>query len=158
MSRRKETTSEKLRQAALVILLLPIILPLSAIGFTLFLLHRVVLYLLVWIVWLPKGKDTLLVYSDSPIWRDYMIQEVLPLVQERAVVLNWSERSNWRRWGFSVYIFRSFAGGQKYNPVVMLFRPFRRVQIFRFWSAFKDWKYGQTDSVNDVRNQLLLKL
>ena len=158
MSRRKETILEKLQQAGLVILLLPIILPLSAIGFTLFLLHRVVLYLLIWIVWLPKGKDTLLVYSDGPIWRDYMIQEILPLVQERAVVLNWSERRNWHRWAFPAYIFRSFAGGQKYNPVVMLFRPFRRVEIFRFWSAFKDWKHGHTDSVNEIRNQLLLRL
>ena len=158
MSRRKESIREKLGTAALIILLLPIVLPLSAIVFFLFLLHRFVLYLLVWIVWLPRGKDILLVYSDSPIWRDYMIQEVLPLVQDRAVLLNWSERSKWRRWAFPVYVFRNFAGGQKYNPVVMLFRPFRRVQIFRFWSAFKDWKHGCTDSVTELRNQLLLKL
>ena len=158
MTRRKESMREKLRQAGLIILLLPIVLPLSAIGLSLLLLHHFVLYVLVWIVWLPKGKDVLLVYSNSPIWRDYMIQEILPLVQDRAVVLNWSERSKWSRWAFPVCIFRSFAGRQKYNPVVMLFRPFRRVQVFRFWSAFKDWKHGHTDPVNELRNHLLLKL
>ena len=100
MSQRTKSISEKIGQLALIILLLPIILPLSVLGFALFLFHRVVLYLLVWIVWLPTGKDTLLVYSDSPIWRDYMTQQVLPLVQERAIVLNWSERSKWRRWAF----------------------------------------------------------
>lgn len=158
MSHGKEPISDQIKQLALVVLLLPIILPLFLIGISLFLLHRVALYLLVWIVWLPRGKDTLFVYSDSPIWRDYMIEQVLPLVQQRAVVLNWSERSTWRRWAFPVYVFRSFAGGQKYNPVVILFRPFRRAQKFRFWSAFKDLKHGHADSVDRLRNELTLKL
>ena len=38
------------------------------------------------------AQDTLFIYSDSPIWREYMINEVLPLVHERAIVLNWSQR------------------------------------------------------------------
>lgn len=143
MSRRKESIREKLRQAGLIILLLPIVLPLFAIGFFLFLLHHFVLYLLVWIVWLPRGKDVLLVYSDSPIWRDYMIQEVLPLVQDHAVVLNWSERSKWRRWAFPVYIFRSFAGGRKYNPVVMLFVLFDACRYSAFGSPSR---IGSTDT------------
>jgi hypothetical protein len=158
MSRGKEPISERIKQFALVVLLLAIILPLSLIGFSLFLLHRAALYLLVWVVWLPRGKDTLFVYSESPIWRDYMIEQVLPLVHQRAVVLNWSERSTWRWWAFPVHVFRSFAGGQKYNPVVILFRPFRRAQKFRFWSAFKEQKHGNADSVDRLRNELLLKL
>jgi hypothetical protein len=53
------------------------------------------LYLLVWALWLPRGKDVLLVYWDSPIWHEYVTTQILPLVQDRAVVLNWSERKKW---------------------------------------------------------------
>ena len=158
MSRQKESLSRRLFQAALIVVLLPILLPLVVIGFSLYLLHRAVLYMLVWILWLPKGKDTLVVYSDSPIWRDYMMQQVLPLVQERAVVLNWSERNKWQKWSFAPHVFRSFGGGQAFNPMVVLFRPFRRAKLFRFWTAFKDWKHGNTEPVEQLRSELQMSL
>jgi len=37
------------------------------------------------------GRDILLVYSDSPIWHDYIEERILPHLGERAVVLNWSQ-------------------------------------------------------------------
>jgi hypothetical protein len=82
----------------------------------LFFLHRLVLYVLVWALWLPKGKDMLLVYSNSPVWHDYMSQQVLPLIQDRAIVLNWSERSSWRQWRLAHQVFYSFAGHREFNP------------------------------------------
>ena len=72
------------------------------VAIVLHLLYKTTLYLLVWTLWLPRGKDILFVYSDSPIWRDYMTSEVLPLVHERAVVLNWSERKKWERWSLGL--------------------------------------------------------
>ena len=81
-------------------------------------------YLLVWVWWLPKGKDVLYVSSDSPIWREYMETEVFPLVAQRAIVLSWSARSKWPRWSFAVRVFRTFGGGRNFNPMVVLFRPF----------------------------------
>jgi hypothetical protein len=39
------------------------------------------LYLSIWFFWLTRGKDILFVYSDSPIWRDYMLSELLPLIE-----------------------------------------------------------------------------
>jgi hypothetical protein len=101
MSRQKQPFSQRLKNAVLVILFLPAVLPLAAVAIVLFLLYEAALYLLVWTCWLPRGKDILLVYSDSPIWHEYMATEVLPLVQKRAVVLNWSERQKWRRWSDS---------------------------------------------------------
>lgn len=75
----------------MVCILLPLALPLIVIALLLFTLHRLALYLLVWMLWVPNGEDTLLVYSDSPIWHDYMTEHVLPLVKDRAIILNWSE-------------------------------------------------------------------
>jgi hypothetical protein len=80
MSREKEPRIRRLAQAAGLILLLPIILPLGLFVLTLYWGHRLFLYLRVWCLWLPKGKDALVVYSDSPVWRDYMMQEVIPLL------------------------------------------------------------------------------
>lgn len=158
MSREEQPVRQRIVRAALILVLLPVLLPLVAFALTLFLLHRAVLYLLIWLTWLPAGKDVLLVYSDSPIWHDYMTGEVLPLVQERAVVLNWSERRKWPMWSLAVQAARSFGGQRDFNPMVALFRPFRRARLFRFWPAFKDWKRGNTEPVSKLRDDLLRSL
>jgi hypothetical protein len=154
MSREKKPLGRRPLEIVGVVLLAPIILPLLLSALTLHLLHRLALYLLIWCVWIPRGKDTLLIYSDSPIWRDYMTHEVLPLVEGRAVVLNWSERSRWSNLSFAAHVFRSFSGGREFNPMVVLFRPLRRAKYFRFWSAFKKLKHGNTAEVDSLRNEL----
>ena len=154
MSRPPTTVRERIKLVAVVLIVLPLILPLILLGLLLFVLHRLVLYLLVWILWLPKGKDTLFVYSDSPIWHDYMTQQVLPLVKHRAIILNWSERSRWRRWRLTQQVFYSFGGRREFNPMVIIFRPIRCAKVFRFWSAFKDWKHGDAANVEVLRNAL----
>jgi len=140
-----------------IIPFLPLVLPLVVIGLVLHWGHRTVLYLLIWCLWLPRGKCALVVYSDSPIWRTYMIEEIMPLLKDRAVVLNWSERSRWRN-TLAVRVFRSFRGAREFNPMVVLFRPFRRAKFFRFWAAFKSWKQGSTTDVDAIRDELQLNL
>jgi hypothetical protein len=158
MTRRKDPFLRRLRNAALVLVVLPLVLPLALITLALYLPYRIALYMLVWALWLPRGKDTLLVYSDSPIWHEYMVSEILPLVRVRAVVLNWSERNKWPRWSFGVYLFRTFGGNREFNPLVVLFRPFRRARTFRFWLPFKDWKRGYTEPVERLRQELFALL
>ena len=158
MNRQKEPLLKKLLRAALVVLLLPLVLPLALITISLALLYRGALYLLVWLLWLPKGKDILFVYSDSPIWHEYMTTEILPLVERRAVVLNWSERNKWSPWSLGVAVFHSFGRSRDFNPLVVLFRPLRRARTFRFWAAFKDWKRGYQEPVKRLRQELLSAL
>jgi hypothetical protein len=154
MTRQKTSVARKLGNAVLVVLLLSIALPLALVALALHFLLRAVLYLLVWLLWIPKGKDVLFVYSDSPIWREYMTSHVLPLVRERAVVLNWSERSKWSPWSLRVSVFRAFGGSREFNPMVVKFQFFRKVKILRYWSAFQDWKRGYTEPVESLNNQL----
>jgi len=158
MTRQERTFSQRLKNGALVVVLLPLVLPLALVAITLHLLYRIVLYLLVWTLWLPRGKDILFVYSDSPIWREYMETEVLPLVQERAVVLNWSGRKKWLTWSLEIAVFRHFGGAREFNPLVVLFRPVRSARVFRFWTAFKDWKRGYRGPVERLRQDLLSAL
>lgn len=154
MSRQKTSVARKLGNAVLVILILAIALPLALVAFALHLLLRAVLYLLVWLLWIPKGKDVLFVFSDSPIWREYMISHVLPLVQRRAVVLNWSERSQWSPWSLKVSVFRAFGGSREFNPMIVKFQLFRKAKILRYWSAFQDWKRGYIEPVESLKRQL----
>lgn len=121
-------------------------------------LYAALVYLSIWLWWLPRGKDVLLVYSDSPIWHDYMVAEVLPLVKDRAMVLNWSERSQWRPWSLTVRAFWFLGGDHAFNPMVVLFRPLHRAKTFRFWPAFQDWKHGDREPVEKLRRELMLQL
>lgn len=144
----------RILKGAVIVVLLPLIL----LAVLLFVLHRAILYALVWLLWLPKGKDALVVYSNSPIWQDYMTEQVLPIVQDRAIVLNWSERSRWRKWRLPQQVFYSFGGQREFNPLVVLFRPFRRARLFRFWSAFREWRHGHTESVERLKDDLRMSL
>jgi hypothetical protein len=151
MTRQKLTFSQRLKNGALVVVVLPFVLPLALVAIALHLLYRIVLYLLVWTLWLPRGKDILFVYSD-------METQVLPLVQERAVVLNWSDRKKWMTWSLGVAAFRHFGGLREFNPLVVLFRPVRSARVFRFWSPFKDLKRGYNAPVERLRQDLLSAL
>ena len=158
MTRHKRRFAERFWNAVLLVVLLPFIVPFGLIAVILFLTHRIVLYILVWLIWLLKGKDLLVVYSDSPIWHDYMVAEILPLVEKRAIVLNWSERGKWPRWSLRAHVFRHFGSRREFNPLIVLFRPLRRAKVFRFWLPFKDWKRGYREPVERLREELLSAL
>ena len=85
MAREKQPLRRRVASIVLVVLALPFVLllglPLVLAAAALHFLHKITIYILVWVLWLPKGKDVLLVYSDSPVWHDYMSVAVLPLVQ-----------------------------------------------------------------------------
>jgi hypothetical protein len=142
----------------LLVMLAPILVPL--IIFLLLVLAIAVplsyllLYLCIWSFWLTRGRDILFVYSDSPIWRDYMLSEMLPSVESRAIVLNWSERRTWKRWSLRALAFKFFSGHKAFNPLIVVFRPFRLAQKFRFWPAFREWKQGNKQAVERLKLEI----
>ena len=158
----KRSLARKVAEAAAIVLLAVLLLPnpraILAIALLLHLLNRVGVSSLIWLWWLPKGKDVLFVSSESPVWKDYMEVQILPLVAGRAVVLNWSERKKWSRWSLPVRAFRVFGGWRNFNPIIVLFRPFRRARIFRFLPALKEWKHGDGESLEQLRRELVLAL
>jgi hypothetical protein len=158
MSRQPESTMRRVLRFTLIVLLLPVILPLATLGLVLHVLNKAVVYLLVWLWWWPRGKDVLYVSSDSPIWKEYMEVEIFPLVAERAVVLSWSARNKWPKWSFAVRVFHTFGGRRDFNPMVVLFRPFRRTRVFRFLPAFQERKHGNNASIEQLRGDLVQAL
>ena len=158
MARERQPLSRRIIGAVFGLLLLPILVPLVIVVLLAIAVSRVGVYLLIWLLWLPRGKDVLFISSDSPIWREYMVEQVPPLVRERAVVLNWSERRRWNRWSLATWVFRALSGERNFNPMVVRFRLLRRAQKFRFWSAFQESKHGNRASVERLTNDLRVVL
>jgi hypothetical protein len=94
--------------------------------------------------WHPKGKDLLLVYSNSPHWQLYVEEHWLPNWDRRAVVLNWSERQAWSNSRRSdATLFRAFAGSREFNPLAIVVPAKGRPHVVRFWRSFRDFKHGK---------------
>lgn len=129
----------------LIILLVPIVL-VALLGWALYSLG---LYLLIWCLWATRGKDVLFVYSDSPHWKEYIEHEILPRIEGRAVILNWSGRRKWvGRWGLGPMTFRHFGGYREYNPMALHFPLFGFHRAYRFWEPLRKWRK------KDNRNEL----
>jgi hypothetical protein len=114
----------------------------------------VVLLPTVWLAWCARGRYALVVYSNSPIWQEYFEREVLPAVGTRGVVLNWSERKQWR-YSLAVVTFRFFGGRREFNPLAIVFRPFAWPRQFRFYGPFKAFKHGRLEEVEQMRRAFL---
>jgi hypothetical protein len=138
------------------IVLLVVLSPAILLALALYFLYSLALYLLVTALWLPRGKDMLFVYSNSPNWQDYIEANLLPAVRDRSVVLNWSERSQWRKsHGFlAVACFHHFGAQRDFNPMAVVFRRFRRAKVFRFFRAFKDWKHGNGAALEYLQQEM----
>jgi hypothetical protein len=115
-------------------------------------LLRLCLHLLIWCCWCSRGLDILFVYSDSPVWRSHIEAEILPHLGERAVILNWSSRKQWR-FSLARLAFSHFAGDREFNPIALVFRPFRRVRTFRFWRPFRDFKHGKPEPLRRLESE-----
>lgn len=113
----------------------------------------VVLQVATALTWLPRGRRVLFVYSNSPVWRDYIVQNILPRLPPSSVVLNWSERADWPSWNLGVWLFWVYAGSREYNPIAIVVRPLRAPLRFRFWRAFRDFKHGQAESLHAVEKE-----
>jgi hypothetical protein len=122
--------------------------------------YGLILYFLVWFLWNGRGKDMLFVNSDSPIWQDYIRQNVLPKIEHRAIILNWSERQRWlATWSLPALVFKHFIGAHReFNPSAIVFRPFRLHRTFRFWKPFQDWKHGNPATLQKIENEFYFYL
>jgi hypothetical protein len=105
--------------------------------------------------WSGQGKDLLLVYSNSPHWQGYIEERWLPLVKDRAVVLNWSERSRWEvEHPIESSLFWLLGGRREFNPLAIIVRPFNAPTVIRFWLPFRDFKHGKVHTLRAAEQEL----
>ena len=106
--------------------------------------------------WYPQGKYLLFVYSDSRMWKPYIETEILPRVGEKAVVMNWSERSEWnhKENSLAMQVFGHWGGAKRFNPVAITFLPWWKPVVFRFWYAFKQLQHGKDKALKALEAEL----
>lgn len=137
------------------VLLFPFLVGIAVLVLLPYLLYGLVLQLAIWLLWCPRQKFILFVYSDSPTWKEYIETNILPSLQNYAIVLNWSEREKWQSaFSLPTMAFRYFGGYREFNPLAVVFRPLRWTRVFRFWQPFKDFKHGKKDSLRKVEDDL----
>lgn len=105
----------------------------------------------------------------GPNWKEHIENRLLPLVRNYAVILNWSERSSWdlKRKPLEVKVFQHWTNvsvfksegrrrwdGENFNPAAIVFLPSGKIEVLRFWNAFKDYKYGKTIPLEKLEQQL----
>jgi hypothetical protein len=136
------------------LLLALILFPVIVIGGVFYYLWGLTLSVLIWIVWGTSGRHILFVHSNSPIWSEYIEQEIIPHIQGKAVILNWSERKMWKS-SLAVWAFHYFGGRRNFNPMAIVFHPFRLNRTFRFYEAFQDYKHGSIESLTKIKAEFL---
>src|SRR5262245_14220720 len=104
--------------------LVVVLLPLAFVGLFLWLVGSLLLLVVVWLTWCPRGRYALVVYSNSPVWQEYFETEMLPSLAGRAAILNWSARSRWEV-SLPVMLFNLFGGSREFNPIAIVFEPLR---------------------------------
>jgi hypothetical protein len=131
--------------------------PVILLWLTLYLLAGVLLHMAIWCVWCTRGRDVLLVYSNSPSWQAYFEEQLIPRLGRRAVVLNWSQRRLWHL-SLAAATFRFFGGSREFNPLAIVFRPFRLARSFRYYKPFREFQHGKTEAVDELTEQLFATL
>jgi hypothetical protein len=146
MDPERRSPGRKILFGIVVVTFLPVILAAALFYFS----WGFVLSMAIWILWGLRGNRILFVYSNSPIWSEYIEQEIIPHIQGKAVVLNWSERKKWKP-SLAVWAFHYFGGRRNFNPMAIVFRPFRLHGTFRFYGAFQDYKHGSIESLTKIK-------
>ena len=134
-----------------------VLLPFVVVALLLGMVSALLLLSLVWLTWCPRRRYALVVYSNSPIWQEYFETQVIPRLGERAVVLNWSERKRWT-FGLPAMLFRVFGGTRDFNPIAIVFEPMRWPRRFRFYKAFRSFKHGRPEDVEQLRREFFRAL
>ena len=150
------------RQTLLLIVLSPlllVVLVLLVLALPFLLAYRFLLRLVFEVLVAAKGRRILFFYSRSPVWQDYVERNWLPRLADHAMVLNWSDRASWKgRWSFAVWVFRHWAPRDNFNPMAIVFPPFRPAKRVGCYYAFRDWKHGNQQALQDAEKQLFTYL
>jgi len=129
--------------------------PLLLIGFATYGIYLALLYFAVWIRWCAQGARTFVVYSRSPHWQERFETHLIPMLPTNAIVVNWSDRKSWRRLSLTTQVFNSFLGAYNHTPSAIIFRPFRRAKVIRFYEAYMSYKHGNPTPVLALESELL---
>lgn len=113
------------------------------------------------------------VYSDSPHWKSYAEETIIPKIIQVSHIVNWSHRSQWneKKYSFEQKIFFHHAAlhsywinkkkrwtGENYNPLAIIFDPWWKPKVLRFYKAFKMAQHGKDKFLKELEIELFSSL
>lgn len=96
-----------------------------------------------------EGRRFLVVYSNSPKWAAFFTGKVVPLLADRAVVVNITNDPGWKSSRSLERRAHLHWGGQReHTPIVIHFRQAWRAESVRFFKAFQLLQRGDSAELN----------
>ena len=87
--------------------------------------------------------------------QEYIEQNIIPRIEAKAVFLNWSNRSEWKkRKPLEAKALFHWGGSSEFNPMAIVFVPGWKVETVRFHQAFKDYKHGKNELLKEKEEEL----
>jgi hypothetical protein len=106
--------------------------------------------------WKKKGINVLLIYSDSPHWKERIENEIIPQIKDQAVILNTSISQAWGdQEKFADKIYSFFGGRKDMKPMAIVFHGFSNFKDFRFYQAYQKFKKGNDRELLKVESDFL---
>jgi len=98
------------------------------------------------------GKDLLIVYTDSPHWKEYIESRWVNQWRERTVTLNRSRP--WSRKQPEAALWLGVAGIAEHTPLAVVVPRKGKFRVIRFFAAFRDFKHGKDARLRDAEVEL----
>jgi hypothetical protein len=105
--------------------------------------------------WSPEGKHILFVYSESRYWQEYIESNIVPSIKNKAVFLNGSKRSEWKKnMPLEAKAVSHWGGDLEFNPIAIVFASNQKVKIIHFYKAFEDFDHGKHKLLKEKEAEL----
>jgi hypothetical protein len=140
-----------------IVPLVPVVLPTALLVAIAYVSSWLAVHVSAWTVWCLRGRRVLLVFSDSPYWKEFIGGEVASRLSHCAVVLNRSVPGR-RRFTLAWLAYRQFGGWRDHCPLAVVFRPFQRSHTYRFHRPFLEWKHGKPEALRETVSALFSDL
>lgn len=154
-------TKETIKTYLGILLLIPLGIILIVVGGPIFLIFLLIRQLIsLWLILRFRfkhklsEKHILFIYSNSPTWKEYIEDNLLPKLEKQSIFLNWSERSKWDSSQLEVKVFSHWAGEKEFNPMAIVLDKFLRVKTIRFYKAFKNRNHGDETLLKQKEEEL----
>ena len=98
------------------------------------------------------GKDLLVVYTDSPLWKSHIESNWVARWSHRTVTLNRSHP--WSRKGPEGALWLAVAGIVEHTPLAIVVPRRGKLRVIRFFTAFKDFKHGKDSRLRVAEREL----
>ena len=98
------------------------------------------------------GKDLLIVYTDSPHWKEYVESRWVARWPDRTVTLNRSRP--WSRKQPEAALWLAVGGIVEHTPLAIVVPRKGKLRVIRLFAAFRDFKHGKEGRLRVAEQEL----